>query len=124
MFHMPLGQYSRCSNNLPAYGTLNTQNLQFNMTPKTENRSKAFLTLQVDYIFQLLSLATMFQKVTGMQRRTNLSPIGERYALVLQRRLVNDHGYKTGMVCYQQFVQGLDIVREFAALLQRVFSPR
>ena len=78
---------------------------------------------QLPNFFQLLSLATMFQKMTAIQGRTNLSPIGERYAMVLQRRLISELGYKTGMLYYQQFEQGLDVVREFAALLAKVFLP-
>ena len=74
-------------------------------------------------IFQLLCLATMFQKETRMQPYTSLSPMGERYALVLQRRLINELGSETGKMYYQSFVQGLDIVREFAALLRRVMGP-
>ena len=65
----------------------------------------------------------MFQKTTGMQCRTNLSPIGERYARVLKRRLVSEHGDKYGMLYYRHFEQGLDVVKEFAALLARVFPP-
>ena len=68
-------------------------------------------------------MVTMFQKMTAIQGRTNLSPIGERYAMVLQRRLISELGYKTGMLYYQQFEQGLDVVREFAALLAKVFLP-
>ena len=65
----------------------------------------------------------MFQKETRMQPYTSLSPMGERYALVLQRRLINELGSETGKMYYQSFVQGLDIVREFAALLRRVMGP-
>ena len=65
----------------------------------------------------------MFLKVTGMQRRNNLSALGETYTTVLRRRLISEYGHDAGMIFYRSFLEGLTTVSDFAELLGRVMGP-